>query len=102
MPSPFPGMDPYLEDPAVWEEFHYVLIAECMYLLSDRLPPPYIAKIQERVQALSITDEAAERYVPDVAVARERLAVPPAPAVSATATAVAAPAAPVTIPAVDT
>jgi hypothetical protein len=97
-------MDPYLEDPSVWGEFRYVLIAECMYLLSDRLPPPYVAKIQERVQALSITDDAAERYVPDVAVARDRRDPPPAPAISGGATAVAAPAAraPVTIPAVDT
>ncbi|WP_369016122.1 DUF4058 family protein [Armatimonas sp.] len=22
MPSPFPGMDPYLEDRGVWEDFH--------------------------------------------------------------------------------
>lgn len=22
MPSPFPGMDPYIEDPAIWEDFH--------------------------------------------------------------------------------
>ena len=39
MPSPFPGMDPYLEDPAIWEEFHHVFITECMYQLSDRLFP---------------------------------------------------------------
>lgn len=64
-------MDPYLEDPAVWEEFHHVLITECMYLLADRLPPPYIAKIQERVQSISIGDAAAAMYVPDVAVARD-------------------------------
>lgn len=69
--SPFPGMDPYLEDPAVWEEFHHVLITECMYLLADQLPPPYIAKIQERVQSISIEDAAAAMYVADVAVARD-------------------------------
>ena len=22
MPSPYPGMDPYLEDPAFWSDFH--------------------------------------------------------------------------------
>ncbi len=32
-------MDPYLEDPAIWEEFHHVFITECMYQLSDRLFP---------------------------------------------------------------
>jgi len=49
MPSPFPGMDPYLEDPSVWGEFHHTFIAECMYLLSDLLPPRYIAQIRQRV-----------------------------------------------------
>ncbi|MGL6095598.1 MAG: DUF4058 family protein, partial [Fimbriiglobus sp.] len=26
MPSPFPGMDPYLEDPAYWSGFHSRLV----------------------------------------------------------------------------
>src|SRR4051794_14564420 len=68
MPGPFPGMDPYLEDPSVWEEFHHVLITEAMYQLSDRLPDGYIAKIQERVKLVSTTDEAAKHYLPDVTV----------------------------------
>jgi hypothetical protein len=68
MGSPFPGMDPYLEDPTVWEEFHHVLITECMYFVGDRLPSNYQAKIQERVELISRDDEAAAQYVPDVAV----------------------------------
>lgn len=77
MPSPFPGMDPYLEHPAIWEEFHYVFITECMYHLSDRLPSSYIAKIVERIQLISIADEAATQYVPDIAVSRERVSDDP-------------------------
>lgn len=76
MNSPFPGMDPFLEDPAVWEEFHHVFITECMYHLGERLPAGYVAKIQERTQAISVADEAAKEYVPDVAVARSRRAAP--------------------------
>src|SRR5687767_13082691 len=72
MPSPFPGMDPYLEDPSVWEEFHHVLITEAMYQLSDRLPDGYIAKIQERVKLVSTADDAAKQYLPDVAVSAGR------------------------------
>jgi hypothetical protein len=72
MASPFPGMDPYLEAPAFWEGFHQVLIVECMYALSERLPDPYIAEIQERVKLISIDDDAAKVYIPDVSVARER------------------------------
>lgn len=50
----FPGMDPYLEDPSVWEEFHHVFMTECMYFLSDRLPSAYVAKIGERVELVSL------------------------------------------------
>ena len=71
MPSPFPGMDPFLEDPTVREEFHHVFITECMYLLSELLPEGYIAKIDERVELVSVSDDAARQYLPDVAVARE-------------------------------
>jgi hypothetical protein len=65
-------MDPFLEDPAVWEEFHHVFITECMYQLGDRLPAGYVAKIAERTHSISIDDDAAREYVPDVAVARQR------------------------------
>jgi len=38
MPSPFPGMDPYLEDPAQWPDFHLVFIHWLRKTLNDRLP----------------------------------------------------------------
>lgn len=40
-----------------------------MSFLSERLPDRYVATIQERVQLLSVTDEAARQYVPDAALA---------------------------------
>src|SRR3954465_2988415 len=99
MPSPFPGMDPYLEDPAIWEEFHHVFLTECMYQLSDRLPEGYIAKIDERVQLVSADDDAARQYVPDITVAgpRGRSGTASTTDGGTTATAVA----PVTIPFVE-
>ncbi|HEV2948984.1 MAG TPA: DUF4058 family protein, partial [Gemmataceae bacterium] len=30
MPSPFPGMDPFLEDPKLWPEFQHLLVT-CLY-----------------------------------------------------------------------
>jgi len=27
MPSPFPGMDPYIEQPSIWVDFHNRLLA---------------------------------------------------------------------------
>src|SRR5690349_241804 len=37
--SPFPGMDPYLEDPAFWPEFHHRLLAVLQDLLRAGLAP---------------------------------------------------------------
>jgi hypothetical protein len=37
MPSPFPGMDPYLEDPEVWPGFHDKLVNETVAVLQPQL-----------------------------------------------------------------
>src|SRR5687768_16592139 len=47
MPSPFPGMDPYLEG-ARWMRFHAELSVEIARQLSARLPPRYVAHTNER------------------------------------------------------
>lgn len=70
-PPPFPGMDPYLEDPAFWEGFHDVLITECMYLIEQALPPGYISNVKERAEVISVEDPAAKVYVPDIGVSRD-------------------------------
>ena len=46
MPSPFPGMDPYLEASGLWESFHPWLIPACTESLNRQLPEPYVAQIQ--------------------------------------------------------
>lgn len=48
MPSPFPGMDPYLEG-SRWSGVHGQLIAEMVRLLSPALRPRYVAIMNERV-----------------------------------------------------
>ena len=35
MPSPFPGMDPYLEDPAIWPGVHAAMLAAVFERLAD-------------------------------------------------------------------
>ncbi len=47
MPSPFPGMDPYLEGPR-WTGFHHVLCAEIARQLTPLLAPKYVARTVER------------------------------------------------------
>lgn len=49
MPSPFPGMDPYLEDPATWQDLHHRLISSISRQLQPQLVPLYFARIGERL-----------------------------------------------------
>lgn len=71
MPSPFPGMDPYLEAPDIWPDFHEALAAEIRGHLNHVLPAPYYARLEMRPE-IGIVEEggAARRIVPDVALAR--------------------------------
>jgi hypothetical protein len=45
MPSPFPGMDPYLESPAVWSDFHAGMNVALRAELNTRLPKRYVARV---------------------------------------------------------
>jgi Protein of unknown function (DUF4058) len=48
MPSPFPGMDPYLEDPGLWPDVHLNLILGCQALLAAQLRPKYVVRVEEK------------------------------------------------------
>lgn len=48
MPSPFPGMDPYLEQPDVFPGLHDRLIAYLSEALQPLLPAPYFADLGRR------------------------------------------------------
>src|SRR5947199_10021050 len=48
MPSPFPGMDPYLEDEALWPVFHHQMVM-CLYQsLLPNLVDRYRARVAQR------------------------------------------------------
>jgi hypothetical protein len=47
MPSPFPGMDPYLEG-STWMNFHGQLCSEIARQLGPKLRPRYLARLTER------------------------------------------------------
>jgi hypothetical protein len=49
MPSPFPGMDPYLEIPAFFPGFHDRFIAYLSESVQAKLPEPYYAEMGDRV-----------------------------------------------------
>lgn len=66
MPSPFPGMDPFLEDPSVFSDLHDRLITHLSEAIQRVLPPPYYAGLGRRVWI-----EVSERFTgPDVVRAR--------------------------------
>jgi Protein of unknown function (DUF4058) len=71
MPSPFPGMDPYLEDPAHWPGVHTFLITAYAELLNKQLRPRYVADIEERLYLTPDDDPAEEQLrVPDLQIER--------------------------------
>ncbi len=49
MPSPFPGMNPYLEHPDLWQEFHSRFIVAIADELGPQLRPKYRAAVGKRV-----------------------------------------------------
>ncbi|GET42605.1 hypothetical protein MiSe_74230 [Microseira wollei NIES-4236] len=69
MPSPFPGMNPYLEHPALWSGIHHRLITAIANDLNPHLRPKYIAAIEERVYEMS-GEKSVLVGIPDVAVQR--------------------------------
>ncbi len=88
MANPFPGMNPYLEDPAFWPGIHDGLIFTINEALNAALPDGFVARTGERVYIV----EPGRGLYPDVLV-REANTRPIAPSGgTATLTAPTAPA----------
>jgi hypothetical protein len=68
MGSPFPGMDPFLEDPAYWPDFHSRFINNLADAISDVLPDQYEANLGERVYLVEHDPEARKLMSPDIGV----------------------------------
>ena len=49
MPSPFPGMNPYLEQEAVWHDFHERFLPAAATSLVPQFRPKYIVLIDENI-----------------------------------------------------
>ncbi len=45
MASPFPGMDPYIEGPDLWSDFHNSVAYEIRVQLNQTIQPTYFAKL---------------------------------------------------------
>jgi hypothetical protein len=76
MPSPFPGMDPYLEQPVFWSEFHNRVIVAIADAIVPSLLPRYYVGVETRTYrdhddgellpqevTLPVSSETKERYL---------------------------------------
>jgi len=52
MPSPFPGMNPYLEYPPKWADFHNTYIPALRAALLPQVSPKYDVEIQEHLYSI--------------------------------------------------
>jgi hypothetical protein len=79
MPSPLPGMNPWLETPELWSEFHSRMIVAIADALAENLSREYRVAVEKRVY-LDQGDETVLIGIPDVA-----LIAPPSPTTTQTA-----------------
>lgn len=97
MPSPFPGMNPYLEQEGIWRDFHESFLPASREFLCPQVSPGYIVKLEENMY---IHERSAdERHLPgaaDVSLSRTRAERP-----AGTVTGVRMAPAQILLPAVD-
>ena len=72
MPSPFPGMDPYLEDPHIWPDVHNRLAEKVSEVLNRSLPSQYYAQLDVRSEVGVVDEPISKVIVPDVNVLHTR------------------------------
>lgn len=54
MPSPFPGMDPYLERATIWPDVHFNLIHAVQTSLVPQVAPEYYVGVEERTYVVAL------------------------------------------------
>jgi len=90
---PFPGMDPFLEDPEIWPGFHHRLADEVAAQLNPVIGPKYYADVSLRTVGevvrigtahvsypdVGLFETGGARTVPGTGSGRSAVAIPPAP-----------------------
>ncbi len=66
MPSPFPGMDPYLEGQLLWHDVHQRLAGQISRQIAPRLAPRYVARLETRFVASTPDGQTVSVLYPDV------------------------------------
>lgn len=67
MPSPFPGMDPYVESQR-WSDFHTRFVTQLSDVLVPRVRPRYIVEVEQYVYVARSTDDPEHVIEPDLGI----------------------------------
>ena len=67
MPSPFPGMDPFLESQE-WEDFHTTFNTVLRERLGPSLEPDYLVRVERRVYVEAVGGEPESMRRADIAI----------------------------------
>lgn len=93
MPSPFPGMNPYIEKPDLWRDFHHRYLVYAAEEITRQVLPDYFVRIEEHV---FLTDDEPTNGGPgfhaDLTAAAEDHPPATGPDVASTVAALSAPA----------
>ena len=78
MPSPFPGMDPYIEQSRIWVDFHARLADEISANLNRQIRPAYFARLTPYItyEVVEISRSRLQGIRPDVGVMLREPALP--------------------------
>ena len=76
MPSPYPGMDPYLERPSLWPGVHNSIAGDLYTQLNAVLPNQYVAILEASDVVLQVEDgfRGRQRTVPDIGIIQQTTA----------------------------
>jgi hypothetical protein len=74
MKSPFPGVDPFIEEAGLWEDFHHNLITDIQHALARIAPSRYLVRTGERSYLVLVEEEGKGRhpFQPDVSITTPR------------------------------
>ena len=74
MKSPFPGMDPYIEERGLFEDFHNKLISEIERTLAAAVPERYVVRLPERYYVVLEEADGKKAHVfrPDIGIAAQQ------------------------------
>ncbi|APW62301.1 DUF4058 family protein [Paludisphaera borealis] len=70
MPSPFPGMNPWIEQEGIWVDFHAAFIPAIRRQLAQQVLPKYIVLMEEQVSIHEVPASRVRSMRPDLAITR--------------------------------